>query len=380
LALITLLLGAALSGSISSGITYTAIITVIITGVALVMLPLAWLRGETSVRRALVPLFIFLGWALIVTAETHHFDKQGAQNLCVYLLFAATIAITAATAHRDNIQRFVAAVVTVAWIQVIVYGSVLLLKGFNSSGIDGRRSFGIEGALMMTVLLSTRDTRARVRVLPYIVTLEVGLSGSRTATIVAVTILILFALRSGGGFRKAIKLVARFSIAMTIILVTVNFVPSVHNRVFGGDQASLFGIELNTEGRVALWNAVIADARQHDVWVGAGAGSAADVVSADFGAGQEPHNDYLRLWHDFGYIGGGLWIVAILNMLLALGRRWRWTRERFCCSAIAGIVAISIVMLTDNVVIYYYAMLPIGVMIGLALVSPEAQPPEPMLP
>jgi len=93
---------------------------------------------------------------------------------------------------------------------------------------------------MMTVLLSTRDTRARVRVLPYIVTLEVGLSGSRTATIVAVTILILFALRSGGGFRKAIKLVARFSIAMTIILVTVNFVPSVHNRVFGGGPGQPF--------------------------------------------------------------------------------------------------------------------------------------------
>lgn len=379
LALITLLVGAALSGTVSSGVTYTAAITVIITAVALLMLPLAWLRGEPSVRRALVPLFLFLGWALLVTAYKHHFDKQGAQNLCVYMLFAATIAIVAATARRDTIQRFASAVVMVGWVQVIAYGGVLLLKGFDSSGIDARRAFGIEGALIMTVLLSIRDRRVRGRILPYLLTLEVGLSGSRTATIVAVAILILFALREGGGVRKAIKLVTRLAVAVATIVVIVNAVPSVHSRVFGGDRASLFGIELNTEGRAALWSVVIADTRQHNMWIGSGAGSAADVVSAEFGAGQEPHNDYLRLWHDFGYIGAGLWIIAILNILLALTWCWWRTRERFCCSAIAGVLALCVIMLTDNVIIYYFAILPLGVMIGLALASLRAQPPEPIL-
>lgn len=102
LALLIFLIGDAISGKLSTSTSVTALITGVLVIIALLLLFPTWLfSNRPSVRRALLPLAIFLVWAFLVTALFHHFDREGLQNLAVYVLFFSTIAIVVLSAEGE---------------------------------------------------------------------------------------------------------------------------------------------------------------------------------------------------------------------------------------------------------------------------------------
>jgi hypothetical protein len=62
-----------------------------------------------------------------------------------------------------------------------------------------------------------------------------------------------------------------------------------------------------------------------------------------------------------------LWIGGVLRLARYLWRRGRTTQRRIHYCALSSLLALSVVMITDNICIYYFAMLPIAVVIGLSL-------------
>ena len=380
LALIILLIGDAISGEVSASTSISALITTTLVVVGLVVLYPTWLFSrKPGMRKCLVPLLVFLVWSFAVTAIFDHFDKEGVQNLAVYVLFFSTIGVVAFRAQVGSGARFTQVLVVVGWIRVVLYGITLYFEGLNNTaGIYSRRDFAIEALLIMCVVMTSTDARRRTRWLPYVLAAEIALSESRTATLLAAVLLIIVAVRGRSGIRAVASVLGRIVIVVLIGLWAIENVPSLHERIFGGNQTALLGVELNTEGRNVIWSGVVADAERHNVWVGQGAGSATDYVRNDEGPvgveAAEPHDDYLRIWHDFGYIGIAIWSVAMLKLLRDLWTRGRRTGNRMCYAGVLSLLSALGLMVTSNVIVYFFAMLPLGAIIGFALGEPSDQP------
>jgi hypothetical protein len=350
-------------------VTISAAITVALTLLAVFGAPNAWARAGTYVHRAAIPFVSLLIWALLVTIHAGQVSKLGVQNLCVYTIFVLFMVVTSTKVRPGVVERFGELFVLIGWAVALVYGITLVTKGFNASGIFPRRAFPMEAVIIMAMVVPSSDRRWRVRVLPYLLAAEVAGSGSRTATVVAALLIAFMALRGRGSLRETFKVGIRLAVLAVALVWSVNNISSVHDRVFGGD-ASLLGI--NTEGRSQLWSAVIADARQHDTWVGQGAGSTEVLLTTEGfqepgGGPIEPHNDYLRMWHDFGWVGAGLFVSGLLGLTARMLRMRRRVKREIYLSAILVILGASVIMSTDNIVVYWFAMLPIATIVGLAL-------------
>lgn len=263
-----------------------------------------------------------------------------------------------------------------------LYGVTLYFEGLNNSaGVYSRRDFAIEALLIMSVVMMSRDQRRRTRWLPYALAAEIALSESRTATVIAAVLLVFVAVQGHAGAHAVVSVLGRITIVVLIGLWAVVNVPSLHERIFGGTETQILGVELNTAGRNVIWSGVVADAERHNLWLGQGAGSATDYVRNDEGAvgieAAEPHDDYLRIWHDFGYIGLVLFVVAICTLLRAMWTRGRRTGLPMCYAGLVSLIAALGLMITSNVIVYFFAMLPLGAIIGFALGEPSARPDPP---
>jgi O-antigen ligase len=96
------------------------------------------------------------------------------------------------------------------------------------------------------------------------------------------------------------------------------------------------------------------------------------------GIGQ-PHNDYLRLLHDYGLVGTTLWVIGYAFLLARTWRAWHSTamvsqeqkrdpgEQRVHAAAFLALAGVAIAMITDNAIVYLFLMGPLGVLVGLSL-------------
>ncbi|NJK53405.1 MAG: O-antigen ligase family protein [Leptolyngbyaceae cyanobacterium SU_3_3] len=132
-------------------------------------------------------------------------------------------------------------------------------------------------------------------------------------------------------------------------------------------------MRVNTSGRETIWEAVQSSIDDSPL-IGKGPGSVAVPVNAvNKTANGHPHNDYLRLMHDYGYIGLGLWLCGYGSLLVATLRNWLWadrndrSTAHIHLAALLALVGVALAMLTDNLVIYIFAMAPLGVLVGASI-------------
>ena len=142
-----------------------------------------------------------------------------------------------------------------------------------------------------------------------------------------------------------------------------------------GDQGvTVNGTTISTEGRAEIWLVVYNDALRSPI-VGLGAGSATDLVTKRFGASiAQPHNDYLRIFHDYGLVGITLWVGFVTSLVLTLRHRYRVaksqgevTHQRAIIAALAGLLMVLFSMSTDNIIIYPGPMFLEAILLGNAL-------------
>lgn len=143
----------------------------------------------------------------------------------------------------------------------------------------------------------------------------------------------------------------------------------LYNRFFEGDDAFVVGdLKLNTSGRMAFWERLWESAFV-DPWFGRGIGSSVTVTSryyAEFGTDQ-PHNDYLRLFHDLGYIGVTLFVVTWIALIVGASRRAARstdaTTKQVHIAAALALAMVAVAAITDNMIIYPFIMVPVGVLV-----------------
>jgi O-antigen ligase len=325
------------------------------------------------------PYGVFLAWVMLTAMRTP-LTIAGMQNGIVYVLFGLVILLTGTIAARSPnvVERAIER--GVRWIDRIaltIAALSLILNGLPTderTWVIGARSFALLGLLPLSWHVARWDTgRTRSGVAACLWLLAIGLSLSRTATAVGllyVGIALLLQIRGNARFLLIRAPAVVFATAV-IVAVLARGTP-IAERLFTGDTSiEVGGVAVNASGRMSIWPVVTESAWKAPV-VGQGLGSSMLAAGTVDGVGH-PHNDYLRIWHDLGFVGLAAFAAAFAVMLIVLLRsvlRSRRRRDAVAAMQVAaflGIIGLLIAATTDNAIIYPFVMAPLGVLVGAGL-------------
>ena len=361
-------------GPVSGG----AAVTALAAGAGVVTWILAY-RGDVAfVTRPLLPLGLFVGWAL-TTCVYHHPTINGAQNVLVWIATLGVAGLTAAQVRRrpDSVKRIVPMFVFSCALSIALYAGSVALGGLGSASVIAPRAFALLGLVAVAAGLGLAKTGRRSGILlAAIASVFIVLSLSRLATGVAAVLWCVGGLNPST-FRGWFRFFVATSATLAVFIVAVTAITPLHDRFSQGDLTTVGGgLRVNTEGRLPLWEATWRSYLTSPI-IGQGAGTADDFVTAHFSSGVgHPHEDYLRILHDYGAIGLILWLAAYFTLLKAVWRGWRdslgnqsspadWSHF----AALLALTSVGLGMLTDNVMIYPFVMVPVGLLVGLSLGS-----------
>jgi O-antigen ligase len=380
--------------------TSNALLTIAYAGLG-ILAAIMWRRSPgNSAPRPLMPFAILVGGGALATL-VFPTTLAGIQNLLVLIVFvcAALAAIGVVNERRTESIAFAEKLFGLAAaIALCLYAGSLALGGIGSGAVIGNRSFGLFGLVMIAWAASGwRYGVRRAGTLALLTAAFILLSLSRTAF--AATLLVLCVVwidpRTTRGWLRPLGAAAA---AIATAYAASVYIKPLHDRIYTGDlQQITGGIALNVTGRTDLWGTTWRS-YLNAPYFGHGVGSADTLITRVYGSGiGHPHNDYLRILHDYGAVGGMLWFVGYAWLLRATWRAWqRPIAERTVVSepqeegrlelsasgrehmrhrpelrvhaaAFLSLFGVALAMITDNVISYLFVMGPVGVLVGLSL-------------
>ena len=345
--------------------------------------------GRLSATRGLVvsvlPLIALMAWGAASMFLWHSPSVVGAQNLASVGAFVSIILLAASACRKrpEVASRIGEALLAATWVASTLFIAVRLTEGWSSLLDMHPRSYSLFALLGLSWCVAgwrggTRGNLVGAGVL----VLLIGLSLSRTALVIGASLPALAQILDRSSLRW-VKMPLLGVLVLTVLyMATLTFTP-LASRFWEGDFAVRVGdLTLNTAGRMKFWETTFASFSSSP-WIGRGPGSAQQVIEAAFPGLGHPHNDYLRVLHDYGIIGFALWMVGIGGLVSRTylawerGNRFGPVEARAHGAAFLAVVALSVTMVTDNTLVYAYIMVPLGALIGasLGLISRRARAP-----
>jgi O-antigen ligase len=336
-----------------------------------------------EVLKRFFPYGLFLAWMFLRSLFAWPFGEgpdQGAlQNglaytlLGVEFLIGATLASSAASTETYRVLRR-----GFLLFDVIALGLVALSlrDGLPGEGFEGiwwvsPRSLALAAIIPIGWHLAcwTHGRRGEgLRALAWILAVFASLSRTVTAVVIITSALALavhFWLTPSRFLRRT-PLIAAGVLAVTLLVVA--FQTTFYQRFFEGyTRVELAGISVSTSGRDRMWPIVIDSAMRHPI-LGGGLGSS-QLALGEF---IQPHNEYLRVWHDGGIVAVVLLVVAFLRWLLQLRRQYVWgvrgsrNHPEIELAALFALLGIMLAAITDNGFMYMFVDAPSGLLIGAA--------------
>ncbi len=351
-----------------------AVLTILITVVAWAL----WLLYPTTGHRAwvtMLPFMLLLIWAFFM-ALIHGITVAGAQNLVVLMGFLGLSLLSAHLARLiprfwdkiyNTVQR--AAVIALALTIASLIGRNLHIAPMTL--VSGRVA-----ALYLFIptaffLGEWRYGRSRWA---FWVAMGLGVVSILTLSRMAsAVILCQFVAAQWKPGRKGQWLRVLFwgiLIAVAAALLLQYYEP-LRQRMFGSDAVLRIGnVSINAMGRLTFWTYTI-ESWLESPWLGKGPGSwsrETGILIVD-----HPHNDYLRILHDYGVVGLALFLWSLSAIFARLWRAWmrssklRQPEAKFYFAGLLALGSFLIAMLTDNPLVYMFLMAPLGIIVGTAL-------------
>jgi O-antigen ligase len=180
-----------------------------------------------------------------------------------------------------------------------------------------------------------------------------------------------------------LRLIIVIGLAVGLFYGAFTYITPLRERFTEGDVRTIGGsVSFNVTGRSTMWP-ITWHSYLESPWIGKGAGSSAKELFERAGL-SHPHNDYLRILHDFGLVGLLLWVLGFTILVRRIWRAWRDaddSRSRFAhvhLAALLGLAVVAIDMITSNPIVYIFIMGPLGVLVGssLGLSSIPVPPPS----
>jgi O-antigen ligase len=112
--------------------------------------------------------------------------------------------------------------------------------------------------------------------------------------------------------------------------------------------------EFATSGRAVFWDLMWKSIWQRPL-LGHGANSSEKMLGSYIKGLTHPHNDWLRLAHDYGFVGAGVYALTLLaqtGSLLRRGRRVSGPAAIVCQASGSLFLVYGVFMLSDNIILY----------------------------
>ncbi len=303
---------------------------------------------------------------------------SGAQNVLCLVGFIGLILLTSGLAEVSRLQDTIESFFPYGiWIAAAAYAWCLWTDGFGSAETIGPRSFGIAALFGVAWYASKwRFGKRWAFVMTAALVVEIGASLSRSALVAGLVILTLA--RMSATVRGWLWGLLSLGLALASFWWMFNNIDPLREHFLSGDvKLHMGGTGINVSGRASLWR-VTYDSFLDSPWVGQGAGSAQHLVESRFRSIGHPHNDYLRVLHDYGVAGLSLWLLAWFRLLRHLWAQARLSERASRAdaplqfAAFLAAVGMCLMMITDNPMAYIFAMAPLGVLVGAATGSAVA--------
>jgi O-antigen ligase len=339
--------------------------------------PTLWLARPVLVKStisALWPLMALVGW-IFVSFLIHTPTAVGLQNVLVISAFVGFVLLASSESYRNRNFGWLVrtAIVWAAWLAAALYAIQLFVGGWGSVTFLSAGGFALFASLGIVCHLGAwRYGRRRELWWAVALTLLIGASLSRIALGIALMFFPLSQL-SPGSLRSWIKMGLITALIASSALLAVTYVEPLHESFYEGDLAEIGGVAINVSGRGNLWQVTLESYLQSPI-TGLGAGSSEEVLAQNLiGAADHPHNDYLRILHDYGPLGLGLLVLGLLKLLAATGRRWMRASRKgepeasLHLAALLAVAGFAVAMVTSNVIVYVFFMAPLGALVGSSL-------------
>jgi O-antigen ligase len=396
-------LGLSVGVASAAGLTaYEYVVALIALVCALVDLPRVVTIGPTTLLGALTVVYVgaafllamshrpprevgsrlrllrwFTGYALayfILSSAT----IDGFQNVAV---FATFVGLATATAGL-SVEIPDAAGIFYRWFDRAMFFAIglylvsVLIGGLSSNLIVGGRSFALFALLGVARGLSMIRYGPRTTgcVMTIAAMSAILLSLSRTALVISV-ILIPLAWLDRRSISRRVGVLLTIVLAFGLFAFASTAVAPLRERFSEPDRVAVGNISISVTGRGAMWSATWRSWSESP-WFGHGVGTSEYLPLKYLPEGanySHPHNDYLRILHDFGVVGAALWLVGAIVLFRGTKRTWRKAASRGSpsvgvhLSAVLGMSALGFAMITDNAVIYVFFMAPLAIFVGLSL-------------
>ncbi len=374
---------ATVSGPTIGGMQYTGFLWLGHLGLGILLL----MRNPDSVRFPLRWLAPFLVLVIVSTLWGGIADSRQSQTV---LQWAATIAVgmvaSMTVRNTDDLRRMftcfgVAIVIALAAFVFFYCGPGAKWQDSATARGFSDRTATITLALCAAIAIARFGASPRGSLLVLVACLSVGVfTGSRMAT--AAMLLAPFANPLWRGWVAKSAYLGGILVSLVFVVNTTAF----QERFFFGEQRAVHDVvegNINSSGRYELWPVLWKEAMESPVF-GHGIATAGIYMDDQGFLLGHPHNEYLRVVFELGFVGLACFLVAVAFIGTDAWRRARAASGELSHAFAAvcmGMAVLVVMCATDNPLPYNVAFmhplfLLIGAAYGVACASPSESRPQ----
>jgi O-Antigen ligase len=329
--------------------------------------------------RVTFPVKIWAPWIFVVIVYLMVAEAPNALQRSIMLLCPLFIGMTVSKCKvgEETLQRFET---LYKYMAISLYVVVIVKTGILSTGVlpevTGLAPEVMTGALLCT-LYAVRYSFGEKKALSWWAALAAIPVVAVTRMGIAAAAVSLPATLAPMRMKKRLAVVA----LIVCLAIPVFLSERVQSKMFYSGEGTISQVRfgnpnLRTSGRKPIWDAM-EDEIAKEPWFGHGANSSEPFVFALTGL-THPHNDWLRLLYDYGYLGTtifGFCLSLQVWHLLKSARKSNGRTRTLLYAVASSFIIFVLFMLTDNIILYaaFFGNFQFT-MLGLAYASHEVSP------
>lgn len=237
---------------------------------------------------------------------------------------------------------------------IIVVKSGMLLTG-ELPGFGVSAAVAITGSLLATCFAASYVFRVKKSLMYWVLIQVMSVIALVRMPMLATASTLPFTL-SPMSYKK------RTWIAVAVIVggLVLFYTPRMQERMFysGGGRLSDLAFEseeIRDAGRRFIWDVMNYEISKRP-WLGHGSNASEELVLSITGYSlAHPHNDWLRLEHDYGYIGTAMFVLCMLAQMIhafLMARKSSGESRILFYACASSFIPFSLIMFTDNIILY----------------------------
>jgi O-antigen ligase len=307
--------------------------------------------------RIVFPVHIWLPWICIVVM---YFAESGfsylQRNTLLVCPIVVGVAVSTSRITERDLEGFLelARILIFALLAVVVVKTGLLFTGVFPT-LTTLAPQSITAAILCCIFAAGYSFNIKKHLLFWVLGVCIPIIAlTRTAiTVIGMTIPLTFA---------SLKLRKRviFLAIVAVMGVALFYTERVQRKMFFSGSGTLQDLRLSnpdffTAGRSRLWDSMIEEIRMKPIWGHGSNASEKFVLSATYGILTHPHNDWLRLLYDYGFIGTSIFAFCLVAQVIHLLKRAKMAIGKSRILLYAGassFLPFVLLMFTDNIILY----------------------------